>query len=80
MYIYLDYLEPFQISERFAMLFSMIFLFNVLAQKQRKNDLIEAKQIAHLNRSIFLTVPCTALTWKITNTKYSKFHILHFTV
>ena len=37
----------------------MIFLFNVLAhlyQKHRKNDLIEAKQIAHLNRSISLTV------------------------
>ena len=36
-------------------------LFNVLAhwyQKHRKNDLIEAKQIAHLNRSIYYTVLC----------------------
>ena len=38
--------------------FSTIFLFNVLAhryQKHRKNDLLEAKQIAHLNRSISMT-------------------------
>ena len=36
-------------------LFSKNFLFNVLAyryQKHRKNDVIEAKQIAHFNRSI----------------------------
>ena len=43
-----------------ATLFSTILLFNVLAhryQKHRKNDLIDTKQIAHLNhRSISLTV------------------------
>ena len=42
-----------------ATLLSTIFLFNVLAHRyklHRKNDLIEAKQIAHLNRSISLTV------------------------
>ena len=33
-----------------------IFLFNDLAHRYQKHDLIEAKQTAHLNRSISLTV------------------------